>query len=151
MRNRVLTLRACSCSYCGRFIPDLLLRVGSIPHLSGMSISSYKIHPIFHTIGPDTGPGFGVGSDGIWRRGELEYQASINAVVSINGSFEIQPKFVFAFPAFSFVELPNQDKSETNDNDQQSADEIVLMANAANIEAKASLTFQGSWIDAKGQ
>jgi len=108
------------------------------------------IHPVFHTIGPDTGPGFGVGFSGIWRRGELEYQPSIDAVVSTNGSLEVQPKFVFAFPAVSFVELPRQDSSETNDNNQ-STNEIVLMTNAVTIESKASLTFQGFWIDAKGQ
>lgn len=108
-------------------------------------------HPIFHTIGPDTGPGFGLGFSGIWRHGELEYQPSLNAVISINGSLEAQPKFVFAFPAVSFVELPSQNNSEANHNSKQSTNEIFLTTNAAAIEAKASLTFQGFWIDAKEQ
>lgn len=107
------------------------------------------IHPVFHTIGPNTGPGFGFGFSGIWRRGELEYQPSINAVVSTNSSLEVQPKFVFAFPAVSFVKLPSQDGNE--DLDKKSDNEVALIANSVSIESKASLTFQGSWMDAKGQ
>lgn len=108
-------------------------------------------HPIFHTIGPNTGPGFGLGFTDIWRHGELEYQPSLNAVISINGSLEVQPRLVFAFPALSLIELPTQNNGETDPNNQQSTSEIVLMTNAAAIEAKASLTFQASWIDAKKQ
>lgn len=107
------------------------------------------IHPILHTIGPNTGPGLGLGFSGIWRRGELEYQPSINAVISTNGSLEVQPKFVFAFPAISFSELPSQDSSEDLNN--KSANDVALITNSVGIESKASLTFQGSWIDAKGQ
>jgi hypothetical protein len=44
MRSLAYTFLAWICSYTGFFIPDLLWWAVRIPHLTGMSISSYDLN-----------------------------------------------------------------------------------------------------------
>lgn len=105
-------------------------------------ITLRPVHPVFESLAPGGGTGFGIGLDAAPNHGRIETSESLKFAYTTNGSYTAAGSFTLGFPGLSIGKRQNAPGKI-----DPYVHRLRLVSGNPEIDAKASLTFRAQRLE----